>query len=78
MVVQGFYFSTIEAFNLENERVTLEAKQEFDLDIYATPVVYGDGFFMQLCIGYEKFFSAQKLANVIIYVPNIENEIINL
>jgi hypothetical protein len=77
-MVVGLFFNTIEEFNVVNERVTIDAKQEFELDVYATPLVYSDGFFMEICQGYEKFFTTLELESSIEYVPINNEETIEL
>jgi hypothetical protein len=66
-MVVGLFFNTIDEFIIVNNRVTIDAKQVYELDVYAIPLEYNNGFFMEICEGYQKFFTQEELNNLIEY-----------
>jgi len=70
---------TENQFDNINARVTVAANAAWlTCDAYADKKLITDkGYFMEICSGYEQFFTAQELAAAVEYVP-VDEEIIEL
>jgi hypothetical protein len=63
-------------FDAINSRVKADCNADgFMCDNYAIKTMATDkGYWMQICEGYEKYFSQQELASAVEYVEITENE----
>jgi hypothetical protein len=66
-MVAGLLFDSIEDFNVVNDRVTVAAKQVYELDNYSLPVEVNGKYFMQVVMGYEQFFTEEELNSLVDY-----------